>query len=292
MKVKAYVLAAFAADNDGGNLAGVVYHHETLSHNNMQYIASCLDFSETSFIYPSVVADYQIHFYTPTTVIDLCGHATIAAFSLLKRLGHVVTGTYTAETKGGLLYVEVHEDGKVFLQYRTPQFFEHLPIEGIAEALQCPKDFIVEGLPLQIVSTGIPDLIVPIKTLKNLYSIQPDLEKICNVCEKYNIIGFHLFTEETETNAVAHCRNFAPLYGIPEESATGTSNASLMGYFMKYKLNVINNEPTIAFEQGYVLQQPSKIFAKKSPNKRDITVGGDVLFVEERIIALENLEEH
>ncbi|WP_369899523.1 PhzF family phenazine biosynthesis protein [Bacillus manliponensis] len=284
MKVQVYVLSAFIAGNKGGNLAGVVYHDTTLSHHDMQYIANRLGFSETAFIYPSKAADYQIIFYTPTTVIDLCGHATIASFSLLQRLGHITSRNYTAETKGGLLHVEVQKNGKVFLQYNSPEFLGCLPSDEIAEALQIPKDFLVEELPLQVVSTGIPDLIVPIKTLKGLQCIQPDLERICNICNKYNIVGFHLFTEETETSAVAHCRNFAPLYGIPEESATGTSNASLMGYLMKYKPNILHNNSISMFEQGYIMQQPSNIFTKRIEN--DIFIGGNVLFIEEKMIEL------
>lgn len=288
MKVQVYVLSAFIAGNKGGNLAGVVYHDTTLSHHDMQYIANRLGFSETAFIYPSTVADYQIIFYTPTTVIDLCGHATIASFSLLQRLGYITSGNYTAETKGGLLHVEVQKDGKVFLQYNSPEFLECLPGDEIAEALQIPKDFLVDELPLQVVSTGIPDLIVPIKTLKGLQAIQPNFDKISTLCQKYNIVSFHLFTEETLTNVTAHCRNFAPLYGIPEESATGTSNASLAGYFMKYRPNNMSREGILHFEQGYVLKQPSAIFVQnKELTKKNHTifVGGDVLYVKEKFVA-------
>ena len=63
--------------------------------------------------------------------------------------------------------------------------------------------------------------------------MKPDFEKITAVSKKYNVIGYHVFTLETKFDSTAHCRNFAPLYDIPEESATGTSYGALSCYLFK-----------------------------------------------------------
>lgn len=50
------------------------------------------------------------------------------------------------------------------------------------------------------------------------------------ISEKYDVVGYHLFTLDIPEDAAAECRNFAPLYDIPEESATGTSSGALLSY--------------------------------------------------------------
>ncbi len=67
-----------------------------------------------------------------------------------------------------------------------------------------------------------------------LNSIKPDFNKVSDISKKYDVTGYHVFTLETLEGATAHCRNFAPLYDIPEEAATGTSNGALSCYLYKY----------------------------------------------------------
>ena len=78
-----------------------------------------------------------------------------------------------------------------------------------------------------------------------------DFDKVYEISKKNNVIGYHLFTFETKFNSTAHCRNFALLYNIQEESATGTSNGALSCYLWKnHKIHTqqINN---LVYEQGY-----------------------------------------
>ena len=81
-------------------------------------------------------------------------------------------------------------------------------------------------------------------------------------------------------SANAHCRNLAPLYGIPEESATGTSNGALACYLFKY--NKINSEnfENIVFEQGYSMKRPSEILVSLNVEENEaleVKVGGKSL---------------
>jgi PhzF family phenazine biosynthesis protein len=67
----------------------------------MQQTACRAGFSETAFLLPSKIADFRVRFFTPTEEVDLCGHATIALFSLLRQEGKIKDGDYTQETKAG-----------------------------------------------------------------------------------------------------------------------------------------------------------------------------------------------
>ena len=85
----AYTVNAFTANGEHGNPAGVVLDAEHLSDEQMLTIARQIDLSETAFVSASSRADYRIRFFTTTDEVDLCGHATIAAWSLLRSLGFI-----------------------------------------------------------------------------------------------------------------------------------------------------------------------------------------------------------
>ena len=82
-------------------------------------------------------------------------------------------------------------------------------------------------------STGLKDILVPIKNAQLLQDLQPNFEKIKLLSQKYGVIGMHLFAL-SEENII--CRNFAPLYDIDEEAATGTSNGALACYLHHHQI--------------------------------------------------------
>lgn len=258
MQIKAFTLDSFASTPGGGNPAGVVLDFENLlTPDEMQLIAEKIGFSETAFIKKSLVADFNVRFFTPTEEVDLCGHATIGAFSLLEHLGIISVGTYTQETKAGLLDVEITSDKKVFMDQSLPEFFEKLEVDEISNSLGLDPSSIDENLPIQIVSTGLKDIIIPLKSIKNLDEISPDFEKITSISKKYDVVGYHVFALSSEINELAICRNFAPLYGIPEESATGTSNGALVSYLFEH--NKLSTTENLSISQGISMNKPSTI---------------------------------
>jgi PhzF family phenazine biosynthesis protein len=88
----------------------------------------------------------------------------------------------------------------------------------------------------------------------------PDFDAISRLSKKYNVVGYHVFTMETNFESTAHCRNFAPLLGIPEESATGTASGALSSYLWKHQLATDFTKPMV-YEQGYSMNEPSEIFS-------------------------------
>ncbi len=78
-----YLLKSFGVDEMGGNPAGVVLDANNLSDEQKKAISKAINYSETAFVERSDKADYKVRFFTPTEEVDLCGHATIATYSLL-----------------------------------------------------------------------------------------------------------------------------------------------------------------------------------------------------------------
>lgn len=284
MKVNVYTLNSFAKAANGGNPAGVVIDDEYLTEQAMRKIAAKVGFSETAFIQKSNKADFKVRFFTPNEEVDLCGHATIALFYLLSNKGLIELGVYTQETKAGILKVENKQDGTILMNQSIPQFFETIGKKEIADSLNISEDKMMSRLPVQIVSTGIRDIFVPIDGIQNLHSIKPDFEKVKEVSKKYGVTGYHIFTLETLCNSTAHCRNLAPLYDIPEEAATGTSNGALSCYLYKHKIVSEDSAKKLVFEQGYSMNKPSEIFTSllvEDGRITEVKVGGSASDIKE-----------
>ncbi len=288
-KMKYYTLNAFAKTKEGGNPAGVVFDADNLSSQTRQEIATKIGFSETAFVEKSDKANFKVTFFTPNGEVDLCGHATIATFFLMLKLNRIQIGKYTQETKAGVLSIEATKDEIIFMNQNLPEFFEKIDKNEIADSLNISPDIISIDLPIQIVSTGLKDIFIPIKNLKSLFGIQPNFEKVAYISKKYGTIGYHMFTLETMKNATAHCRNLAPLYDIPEEPATGTSSGALSCYLYKYGKISNKQVGNLVFEQGYSMNKPSEILAQLKINCNEITevkVGGIASNIQEQVMEL------
>lgn len=280
MKVNVYTLNSFAKTKEGGNAAGVVMNADSLSEKEMRKIAAILGFSETAFILQSNVADFKVRFFTPNEEVDLCGHATIATFYTMASLGLLKPGMYKQETKAGILGIEIKGDNSIMMNQPVPVFSEIIDKEELADSLNIKALQMPEDLPVQVVSTGLRDIMVPVKSIEVLNTINPDMEKIRKISRKYNAVGYHVFALESFHFANANCRNFAPLYDISEESATGTSNGALGCYLYHYRK--INNEQAldIVFEQGYSMKKPSEILVSLTVKENEILevkVGGNAM---------------
>lgn len=259
MAITVHSIHAFSHNGQGGNPAGLVLHSEHLDRKTKQQIARIVGYSETAFIEKSNTADFKISFFTPKEEVDLCGHATIGSFSYMLSKNLLTFGKYSIETKNDILQIQINENSTVSLFQPLPQFFDILPLDEVADSLDITPDQLMKELPIQIVSTGLRDILIPIKNRDILSTITPDFSKITRISEKYNVIGYHLFTLDTVSEkSTAHCRNFAPLYDIPEESATGTSNGALSCYLHQYNI-LNNNRSPLIFEQGFTMNQPSRI---------------------------------
>ena len=111
-------------------------------------------------------------------------------------------------------------------------------------------------MPVQIVYAGLPDLMIPLPDVATLQAIQPDMQAVSEITRKLEAVSFHVFAFDND-GYTAHVRDFAPLYDIPEESATGTANASLTYYLQQ--CGCLGAEAECAFIQGEAMGRPSVI---------------------------------
>jgi PhzF family phenazine biosynthesis protein len=290
-KIIVTTLSVFARTTRGGNPAGVVLDADRLSEPSMQKIAARAGLSETAFVQKSTAADFKIRFFTPAAEVDLCGHATLAVFSLLFGLRRIPAGRHSQETKAGILGVEVQADGTVFMEQTLPSFENAIDCGEVAGSLGIGLDSLAPDLPVQIVSTGLRDIIVPIISLRALSSLEPDLDRIADISKKHGAVGYHAFSRETKQKSTAHCRNFAPLYGIPEEAATGTSSGALACYLFKQGRITDQQARRLVFEQGYGMGRPSVILVRLEIGNNEITgvhVGGKATAAKEKIFSFED----
>lgn len=251
--IDVYVTSAFSKNNKGGNKAGVVLNEPDLSVGQKMEIAKKLGYSETVFVRDSCMADFKLQYFTPTEEVPLCGHATIAAFYTLKLLNMLDKQNYTIETKAGILNIQVKEDGLIFMEQNCPVYFDVLKPDIFTECIK--KDLIDCNFPIQIVSTGLKDIMLPVRSRGDLEAIAPDFERLAELSKENNVVGVHAFTLMNDPDITAICRNFAPLYGIDEESATGTSSCALACYLFKYD----QKKSQYVFEQGYNMGEISRI---------------------------------
>ena len=300
MKKVIYQVDAFSDVPFGGNPAGVVPNAEGLNDAQMLNIAKEMNLSETAFIFPleHSEADYEVKFFTPTQEVDLCGHATIASFFTLASKGIITTESnmkiLKQKTKAGILEVELYfEDSKiqsVMMTQAKPKFvFDVENISELAEIMGIGvSDIGIEGYSLtpEAVSTGLTDIMLPVKSLSALKAINPNYARLTEYSNNLNIIGVHAFTLETEEeSSTVACRNFGPAAGIDEEAATGTSNGALGAYLVKNDMLKFQDNITITCEQGYYMNRPSKIIVRLEGSKDDLTVkvGGKAIIVMEKL---------
>ncbi|MEQ5306082.1 PhzF family phenazine biosynthesis protein [Providencia rettgeri] len=281
--IQVYLVNSFTQNNTGGNPACVVLNPPALSTSQKIAIAQQVGFSETAFVYNGEQTDFEVDFYTAEGEVDFCGHATLAVFFTLASLKLICSGCYTQKTKAGILSVSVSPNN-IVMEQALPILRDGPNINEVAAALGITSDIITEtSLPIMIISTGLPDIIIPVKT-GYLNLLQPNYEAIAKLSREFNTIGFHVFELNQDTSITAHCRNFAPLYGINEESATGSASGALGCYLVNY---VLPNETQFLFEQGRAMGCTSSIQVNIHSQAKKITqvkVGGQAAMMGARII--------
>lgn len=290
--MKFYIVDAFTDQLFGGNPAGVVILDEGQDFPNDDICvktAKELRYSETAFIKRLNDNEFNIRYFTPAAEVELCGHATIASFAALKYGGYIENGTYMNHTISGDLEIAV-DDEQVLMDMAVPvkineiteydKLCELYEIMGLDYAKQKAN-----GLKLlpQMISTGLPDIMMPVMSFEDLQNIEPDFKALTELSRKYEVVGVHAFTLDGD-DATCHVRNFAPLYDIDEEAATGTSNGALTYY--GYLNGFISSGDNCKFVQGEKMERPSVICSHIAADEDSCMIrvgGGGVILAEGEI---------
>ena len=273
-----YIVDAFTSEPFGGNTAGVVLlDGDFPSDKLMQQVAAELRYSETAFARQHGRDEFTVRYFTPAGEVDLCGHATIATFGLLRREGIVAEGaTCLNHTLAGDLKVKTGD--QVMMQMAPPQVIaQSVDVERLHRIMMDGSVIGWPELPVEIVSTGLPDIIMPVAGLEALNALRPDMAALAALSRELNVVGVHAFAL-ADDGYTAHVRNFAPLYDIPEESATGTANAALTHYLQRQGL--VAPGAWCRFLQGEAMNRPSVVVTTLD-DEGSIWVGGQCCIVAE-----------
>ena len=276
-KMTIFIASAFSKGNIGGNKAGVCLLGETLNEQQKIAVAKQLGFSETVYISMGKNG-FKLEYFTPAEEVPLCGHATIAAFVVMRDKLALDKDRYMIETRSGILSVTL-DGNMVFMEQNKPEFFETLSKTDVAKCFDI--DAVSDNLPIEIGSTGLRDIMLPVRNLEVLEAMNPNFDEISSISRKFDVVGIHAFTFEGRRIV---CRNFSPLFDVPEESATGTSNCVLASYLWRNSI-VRNSEYT--FEQGYNLGSPSEIIVRLSASGdtiNEVLVGGTGYLAGEKLV--------
>ena len=271
--MKYYIIDAFTDQPFGGNPAGVVLlDGDTFPDEEpMLKVAAELRYSETAFVRILSPKEYHVRYFTPKAEVELCGHATIATFSLLYQM-QLAKDECLCHTLAGDLRIEVGE--RVMMQMAAPRIVATVEdTDEIYQALDVTDYQPI--LPVQIVYTGLPDLMIPLRDVAMLQALKPDMDAIAAITHRYEAVSFHVFAFGND-GYTAHVRDFAPLYDIPEESATGTANAALTHYLQQN--GCIPKSGDFSFLQGEAMGRPSIVATRVAPDGM-IYVGGTAAIV-------------
>jgi trans-2,3-dihydro-3-hydroxyanthranilate isomerase len=303
-KLQYALLDVFTNRAFGGNQLAVFMDGQNVTSAEMQFIAKELNLSETTFVLPAQdpAHTYHVRIFTPAVELPMAGHPTVGTAFVLARenmiqLTEPQTMITFEEGVGPIPVVLKSEQGvisSIQMQQPLPTFGPIFPERSaIAEMLSLKVTDFDEGLPLQVVSCGVPFLYVPVKSLDAIRSIQFRRDVWERVLRDFAASQIFIFTREVEREgSTVHSRMFAPAMGILEDPATGSASGPLGSYLVHYGLVESTGRAEIISEQGFEMGRPSIVQIAIEHEASDITgvyVGGQCYFIGKGYLELPEL---
>jgi trans-2,3-dihydro-3-hydroxyanthranilate isomerase len=244
----------------------------------------------------------RLRIFTPMREIPFAGHPIVGTWIALAQLGVVPvpdggTGWQRIyhEVGIGVLPVDVEfKDGVPVQVVMTQGEFKiisevddaHEQAE-VARALGLAREGLDEELPIQVITTGLSCLVVPVRSLADLRDCRIDSALLADVYTRHGGTGCHAFTRETlEVGASrAHARFFAPADNIPEDPATGSACGALGAYLIHHgglTLEPEDGRYKFVIEQGDFIHRPSRINLDVKGQRgrvEEVKVGGPAVLV-------------
>ena len=279
---------AFTSTPLQGNPCAVIFEADGLAEEQMLAVAREMNLSETAFVLASEQADVRARYFTPAAEIPLAGHPTIATLYALVETGRlpVADGATTVrlELEAGVIPVEVQvEKGRarqVIMSQLRPQFLASYAPAEVLPAFGMEPEAARADLPLQTVSTGTPQLMVPLREQEALRRAQIDPPAYRALKEKADFFSVHLFCMQGFTPAGAtSARHLGLPPEPPEDPFTGSATGNMGAYLWRYGLL---REPFFVAEQGHWMHRPGQATVEVVGPRHDIStvrVGGEAVAV-------------
>jgi trans-2,3-dihydro-3-hydroxyanthranilate isomerase len=282
-----YQVDAFTTNPLGGNPCAVVFDCATLHEDNLLAIAKEMNLSETAFVWQNPGGNFRARYFTPAEEIPLAGHPTIATVHALIDSGRLsLTNDYlkvSLELQEGPIGVEVFSrDGKIeriVMSQRKPQFLSiHRPAD-ILPAFGLQEEDLLPGASIQTVSTGTPQLMVPLKEHAALRRARLDMDTYMRLRKQSDFFSPHLFCLQGVEKGTTFARHFGVPPDTPEDPFTGSATGGMAAYLWHYGLIA---DPTFLAEQGHWMERPGQAYVEVIGPPEDIEtvkVGGSAVTV-------------
>jgi trans-2,3-dihydro-3-hydroxyanthranilate isomerase len=255
---------AFTTTPLGGNPCAIIFDADDLSDETRLAIAREMNLSETAFVVRSDVADFGARYFTPADEIPLAGHPTIATVFALIDSGRLkLMGELTAislELRVGPIRVDITAQNgvvrNIVMSQKKPQFLrtyapeEVMPVFGLAAA------DVLSGAPLQTVSTGTPQLMIPVRDVEVLRRINVNMLSYVALHERGDFFSTHLFCLRGVTDhGHTFARHFSPPPDVFEDPFTGSATGGMGAYLWQHGLI---DQPAFIAEQGHWMRRPGQ----------------------------------
>jgi trans-2,3-dihydro-3-hydroxyanthranilate isomerase len=282
-----YQVDAFTTRPLGGNPCAVVFDCADLNDDTMLAIAKEMNLSETSFVWRMEDGRFRARYFTPAEEIPLAGHPTIATICALIDSGRLnLEGDYLRlplVLRDGPVEVEIFAKNdkvdRVVMSQRKPQFLATYHPSDVLPAFGLDESDLLPNTVIQTVSTGTPQLMIPIKDQESLRKATPDLEKYAALRNASDFFSPHLFCLQ----GVEHGATFARDFGLPpdtlEDPYTGSATGGMAAYLWHYGLI---ESPIFIAEQGHWMSRPGQGYVEVVGPRDDIQtvkVGGAAVTV-------------
>lgn len=281
-------LDVFTDDLFAGNPAWVVLGADVLDEVSMQRVAGELGGQESAFTLKSKKADVRLRYFAGGAEEPISGHCTIGALWALAEqgaFGSSYGGRHRAETPLGVLpfSVELLPGGSkmVWMAQRRPLYSRVDEVTEVASALGVGADSMFhKEFPISKVSTGLPTLLVPMRSMDALERISPRQEELMGLFGELEVAAIVAYSwGGFSEDATLHTRCFLPTPVFHEDPASGMPSGALAAYLVEHDLIPREKAAHMIIEQGHFLGRPSRVHVrveKKGKSVAKVEVGGSV----------------
>ncbi len=287
MKKTFYLVDVFAEEKYAGNQLAVIVEAKGLSSAMKQKIANETHFSETTFVLSTKErkGGFDVQIFTPKTEVPFAGHPTLGTAYVIRHfLAKRKNADVTLNLKIGQIPVHFEKTAEggeaLWMTQKSPVFGRIFDSAQFAELLGLDLSDFDKRFPIQEVSTGLPFIIVPLKSLTAVKRARVNQEVQAKfakeACDGFLVFSQETYAKENDLNV----RVFVDAYGIPEDPATGSGNGCLAGYLSRYWY-FGESKVDVSVEQGCEIARPSRLYLKAQPKGEEIQVqvGGKVILV-------------
>jgi trans-2,3-dihydro-3-hydroxyanthranilate isomerase len=264
VKRRLYQLDVFTTKPFAGNPLAVITDGDGLSRDRMQAIAREMNLSETVFIQRPTNnrALARLRIFTTTRELPLAGHPVIGTWFLMAELGVVPAQEGSVhilqQTGAGILQVEISfrqgRPSTVTMTQKPARFARaRFSRAALAQALGLQPGDLAPSLPVEFVSTGIFNLMIPFARRALLARIQMDMRALSRLLGSSGVMAYCF---ALGGRGKAYARGMLP-WELGEDPATGSAGGSLGAYLVQH--GQLRAGELLEITQGVEMGRPSHI---------------------------------